>query len=389
MPAAAGAASGMAPLWYTTRATGEVVLALLTATVVLGVAGVTRFATPRWPRLVTSGLHRNLSLMAVAFLAAHILTAVLDTFAPIGWSAVVLPFSSAYRPFWLGLGTLAFDLFLAVLVTSLLRARLRYRSWRAIHWTAYAAWPLALWHGLGTGTDGRLPWLLAIDAVCVVSVLAAALWRLSAGGPATRRLAVVSAIAIFALATVVFVAVGPMRPGWARRAGTPAALLSHSSGQSGGAVGAAAPAGRATGAGGRTAAGSGTSAARSGTSAAPLLTSAPFAGTITQSGSSQNTTIALTADTHGSPRQHLVIALQGASGQGGGIALSSGRVSVTVTGGGGGASLYQGPVTGLDGDLVGAVLTGPGGQRVPIRVRLSISGPRVTGQLEVRPGGEE
>jgi sulfoxide reductase heme-binding subunit YedZ len=382
MPAAAGAASGTAPLWYTTRATGEVVLALLTATVVLGVAGVTRFATPRWPRLVTSGLHRNLSLMAVAFLAAHILTAVLDTFAPVGWSAVVLPFSSAYRPFWLGLGTLAFDLFLAVLATSLLRARLRYRSWRAVHWAAYAAWPLALWHGLGTGTDGRLPWLLAIDAVCVVSVLAAVLWRLYAAGPAGRRLAVAGASAVFALATIVFVAVGPMRPGWARRAGTPTALLSHPSGQSGGAVGAAARSGGAAGAGGRTAAGSGTPTA-------PLLTSAPFAGTVAQSGSSQDTTIALTADTHGGPRQHIVITLQGPSGHGGGIALSSGRVSVTVAGGGGGAGLYQGPVTGLDGDLVGAVLTGPGGRRVPIQVRLSISGPRVTGQLEVRPGGEE
>ena len=209
----------MAPLWYTTRATGEVALALLTATVALGVAGVARFTTPRWPRLVTSGLHRNLSLMAVAFLAGHILTALLDTYAPVGWSAAVLPFSSAYRPFWLGLGTLAFDLLLAVVATSLLRARLRYRSWRAIHWTAYAAWPLALWHGLGTGTDGRLPWLLAIDAVCVVSVLAAVLWRLAGIGPPTRRLAGAGARAVFALATVIFVAIGPLRAGWAQRHG--------------------------------------------------------------------------------------------------------------------------------------------------------------------------
>ena len=217
---AAGAGAGLAPLWYTTRATGEVALALLTATVVLGVAGVTRFATPRWPRLVMSGLHRNLSLMAVAFLAGHILTALLDTYAPVGWSAAVLPFSSSYRPFWLGLGTLAFDLLLAVMITSLLRARLRYRSWRAIHWTAYAAWPLALWHGLGTGTDGRLPWLLAIDAICLASVLATVLWRVAVVGPATRRLGMAGVGAVFALATVLFVAVGPLRPGWARRAGT-------------------------------------------------------------------------------------------------------------------------------------------------------------------------
>lgn len=359
----------MAPLWYTTRATGEVALALLTATVALGVAGVARFTTPRWPRLVTSGLHRNLSLMAVAFLAGHILTALLDTYAPVGWSAAVLPFSSAYRPFWLGLGTLAFDLLLAVVATSLLRARLRYRSWRAVHWTAYAAWPLALWHGLGTGTDGRLPWLLAIDAVCVLCVLAAVIWRLSVAVPASRRQAVAAASAVFVLATVVFVAIGPLQPGWARRAGTPVALLGHGSVQQTG-----------TAAGTRTAAG--------GTSAAASLASATFAGAIAQSGSTQNTTVTVTADTQGSPHQHIVITLHGASGQGGGIALSSGRASVSVAGGGGAADIYQGPVTSLSGDQVGAVLTGPSGQRVPVRVRLAISGGHVTGRLELTPGGD-
>lgn len=370
----AGAGAGLAPLWYTTRATGEVALVLLTATLVLGVAGVTRFATPRWPRLVTSGLHRNLSLMAVAFLAGHILSALLDTYAPVGWSAAVLPFSSSYRPFWLGLGTLAFDLLLAVMVTSLLRARLRYRSWRAIHWTAYAAWPLALWHGLGTGTDGRLPWLLAIDAICVASVLAAVLWRLSVVGPATRRLGMAGVGAVFALATVVFVAVGPLRPGWARRAGTPAALLSHG-GQAG------APGGQA---GAGTGAGTGVPAVSPATAA--------FAGRIAQSGSSQDTTVTVTADTRGSLRQHVVITLRGASGQGGGIALSSGRVSVALAGpagGGGAASVFQGPVTSLNGSMVGAVLTGPRGQQVPVRVSLSITGANVTGRLQVTPGGDE
>jgi predicted ferric reductase len=159
--------AGPSPLWYATRATGVMALVLLTATVVLGVAGTARFATPRWPRVITARLHRNLSLLAVAFVATHVLTTELDPYAPVGWVSAIVPFASPYRTFWLGLGTVAFDMLLAVVVTSLLRARLGYRAWRAVHWLGYACWPVALWHGLGTGTDSRLSWLLAGDAACV------------------------------------------------------------------------------------------------------------------------------------------------------------------------------------------------------------------------------
>ena len=158
--------TGPSPLWYATRATGVTALVLLTATVVLGVTGIARFATPRWPRVITAQLHRNLSLLSVAFVAAHVLTTVFDTYAPVGWISAVVPFASPYRTFWLGLGTVSSDLLLAVVVTSLLRARLGYRTWRAVHWLGYACWPVALWHGLGTGTDSKLPWLLALDAAC-------------------------------------------------------------------------------------------------------------------------------------------------------------------------------------------------------------------------------
>jgi methionine sulfoxide reductase heme-binding subunit len=217
--------AGPSPLWYATRATGVVALVLLTATVVLGVAGWSRLATPRWPRMVTAGLHRSMSLLAVAFVAAHVLTTVLDSYAPIGWVSAVVPFSSPYRTFWLGLGTVAFDLLLAVVITSLLRVRLGYRSWRAVHWAGYAAWPIALWHGLGTGTDSRLPWLLALDAVCVTAVACAAGWRLAASANRPRWAVRTLICAAVPAVTVAFVAAGPLQPGWARRAGTPVRLL--------------------------------------------------------------------------------------------------------------------------------------------------------------------
>ncbi|HEY2957154.1 MAG TPA: ferric reductase-like transmembrane domain-containing protein [Actinomycetota bacterium] len=165
-------------LWFLTRGSGAVTLLLLTGTVVLGIANTARWASPAWPRFVTERLHRNLSLLALVFLALHVATAVVDGYAPIGWLDALLPFGSAYRPLWLGLGALAGDLLLAVLVTSLLRARIGHDAWRAVHWLAYACWPVAFAHGLGTGSDPGRAWMLAVEVVAAAAVLAAGWWRL-------------------------------------------------------------------------------------------------------------------------------------------------------------------------------------------------------------------
>jgi predicted ferric reductase len=224
----AATSSGPSELWYATRATGLVALVLLTISVALGVAGTARFSNAAIPRLVRSGLHRNVSMLSVGFVAVHVLTAVLDPYASIRLTAAIIPFSSPYRTFWLSLGTIAFDLLLALILTSLLRTRLGYRAWRAVHWLAYASWPIALWHGLGTGTDSRVWWLLALDALCVLAVGVAVLWRIRLVEPGRFRLAGRVATAVLAVATVVFVAIGPLQHGWARRAGTPTSLLGSS-----------------------------------------------------------------------------------------------------------------------------------------------------------------
>lgn len=362
----AAAGGGPSPLWYATRATGVVALVLLTGTVALGIAGTARFATPAWPRMITSGLHRNLALLVVSFLAVHILTAELDTFAPVGLASVLIPFASAYRPLWLGLGTVAFDLVLALVITSLLRARLGLRAWRSVHWLAYLAWPVALWHGLGTGSDAKLPLMLGIDAVCVAAVLGVIGWRLTLVTDPGRRLAATAGLVAAPLATVVFAAAGPLQPGWAARAGTPAALLRHPA-AAGGQAGAAAPA--AGGAGGQG------------------LTSAAFAGNISQSGEGAGgqATVTVTGRTSGSPAQNILITLHGTAGDGGGIQLSSGQIKVSPAGG---AAAYTGPVTELDASGLTAAVTGPAGYRARLRVLLSIQGSAVSGRLNVAARGE-
>jgi sulfoxide reductase heme-binding subunit YedZ len=168
-------------LWYATRGAGIVSLILLTTVLCLGILTSLRWRSVAMPRFVTAQLHRNLALLSLVFLALHIVTAVIDPFTSLGWLTVVIPFSSPYRQLWLGLGVVSIDLGLAVIVTSLLRDRVGYRIWRTVHWLAYGAWPLALLHGFGTGTDAFAPWLLAVEAVCLAAVVASAWLRLSAG----------------------------------------------------------------------------------------------------------------------------------------------------------------------------------------------------------------
>ena len=171
-------------LWYITRSTGIVSLVLLTAVVVLGVSTAMRVGTRHWPRFAWQDLHRRLSLIAVVFVGLHVASTVLDGYAPIGWLSAVVPFASPYRRLWLGLGTAAVDLFLAIGISSLLRSRIRPATWRALHWLSYLCWPLALLHAIGTGTDRATTWVVGLVLVCVGSVAAAAAWRaVGAGRP--------------------------------------------------------------------------------------------------------------------------------------------------------------------------------------------------------------
>jgi methionine sulfoxide reductase heme-binding subunit len=223
------AAAGPSLYWYLTRASGAVALLLLTIALVLGVVDVRRVSTPRWPRFALDTLHRNASLLALAFLAVHVLTSVLDSFAPISLLDAFVPFTGAYRPFWLGLGAVSVDLLLAVAITSLLRRRLGYASWRAVHWLAYASWPLALVHGFGTGSDVKSGWLLLLSVACLFAVLAAVLARVAAGWSAHVRVrgAALAGTGAFALFLVIWLPGGPLGSEWARRSGTPASLLPH------------------------------------------------------------------------------------------------------------------------------------------------------------------
>jgi methionine sulfoxide reductase heme-binding subunit len=184
--------------WYASRATGIVALLLLTAVLVLGILVNRQGRLPGLPRFAVTSLHRNLSLLSVAFILVHVITAVLDTFVSIPLAAGVIPFASGYERLWLGLGAISFDLMLAMIITSLLRGRINRILWRAIHLLAYLSWPIAFAHSIGASKDLQQGWLLGLSVACAVGVGAAVVWRLASAArqvPRAARVATVFAAA--------------------------------------------------------------------------------------------------------------------------------------------------------------------------------------------------
>lgn len=220
---AAAAAANPSPYWYATRGLGVSTLIVLTVTVVLGMLTASRWSGERTAGFVAVDLHRNFSLLAMFMLLAHIATTVLDPFAHITLRDVIIPVGAAYRPVWLGLGVVAFWILVGIAATSLLRERLGPRTWRIIHWAAYGSWPLALVHGLGTGSDSRAPWMVAVVASCVAAVLVAIAERLRDGRLITIPIRIAAGLATLAFLFVAgsWALNGPFQPGWSAKAGTP------------------------------------------------------------------------------------------------------------------------------------------------------------------------
>jgi Ferric reductase like transmembrane component len=365
-----GAALGPSAYWYLARGTGAVALVLLTASVVIGILGSVRFAAARWPRFAIDTVHRDVSLLVLVVLVIHIVTSVLDGFAPISLLDGVIPFTSPYRPLWLGLGTLSFDLLVAIAITSIVRRRIGYGAWRAIHWLAYASWPVAVLHGLGTGSDVKQWWMLALTVVCIVAVLVAAWTRIAhvssdhAGlrAPATA-LAVITPIGL-----MIFTVAGPLQRGWAKRAGTPASLLGGSSSA------AKTPTPRSNGAAG----GGGSPSALGGPFTANL------SGSVRESSAPGGAVVDLSTSVSGQVRGRFRVRIAGQP-VGVGLSMTGSQVDLALAGV---PSVLQGTINNLRGTEFTARLADRQGAVVDLHAVLQIDNQTntVTGTLSGTPG---
>jgi Ferric reductase like transmembrane component len=357
------AAHGPSALWYATRGTGAIALVLLTASVVLGIGEVRAWRPAGTPRFAIAAMHRSVSLLAVALLAVHVVTTLLDPFPHIGALNAVVPFQTTYRPLWLGLGTIASDLLLALVLTSLVRRRLGYRVWRGVHWFAYACWPVALLHGIGAGSDTKTAWMLALTLACVGAVLMTLVARLSApAAPWPVRLGAGGGATLAALALGIWLVQGPLAQGWPSRAGTPAGVITAFAPR------AAAPRPAAL---------------------APDHLARPFAaslaGRIANGTSSGGIDVVdLRMRLGGRPRGRLRIRLGGQALPGGGLRMD--RSAVTL-GPPGDPARYSGRIQSLRNNVLSALVGSSAGRAVRLTVELTLRGESVSGQVRGTPVG--
>ena len=337
--------------WDTARAGGFAAYILLSVAVSVGLVLRNRWQTPKWPRLITNELHGYLSLLALVFIAVHVLAVLVDPFTRFGLAEVLVPFVSHYRPVWMGLGIVALYLLLAVWVSSRLRARIGYETWRRIHVLAYGVYVAATIHGLGTGSDTRSLWAPVVYAssVVVVGALAARRLLVPAARGQRRRPALAAAGGGLVVLTAMWAVAGPLAAHWGARAGGVSgdrALVSTR-------VGRTQPAKIAR--------------ARSGAVETPFRAS--FSGTmdVQPVDAAGRVTIRIDGALRGGTRDHLEIYLQGAPLIDGGVEMERSRVRMGAE-----AALYHGEIVGLRGSQLVASLHSAG-QDLRLAVDLDLS----------------
>lgn len=144
--------------WYITRAAGLMGYLLFWLSTVWGFAVSSKIFDSFLERMFTYDFHEHLSLLSLGFVVLHVLVLLVEKVEPLSLVEILVPFASAYRPFWTGIGIIAFYLTILVTVTFYIRKWISMKTFRVIHYLSVAAYVGALFHSIYDGTDTVLTW---------------------------------------------------------------------------------------------------------------------------------------------------------------------------------------------------------------------------------------
>jgi methionine sulfoxide reductase heme-binding subunit len=167
--------------WFISRSSGVLAYILLTGGVMWGLVQSGRVLQLTIPPALALGLHSFLNWGALAMSALHGLILLGDNYIKMSLVDIVIPFVGPYRPFFVGLGVMGFYLMLLLSSSFYARKWLGQKTFRALHYGSYPTFVFVTWHGLATGTDSGLMWLLFILSLAAVSSLT--LWRIAGTTP--------------------------------------------------------------------------------------------------------------------------------------------------------------------------------------------------------------
>lgn len=145
--------------WYITRAAGLMGYLLFWLSTVWGFAVGSKIFDSFLERVFTFDFHEHLSLLSLGFLILHVLVLLVEKVEPLSLAEILVPFISAYRPFWTGIGIISFYLTILVTVTFYIRKWISMKTFRTIHYLSVAAYFGSLLHSVYAGTDTTLTWV--------------------------------------------------------------------------------------------------------------------------------------------------------------------------------------------------------------------------------------
>lgn len=349
-------------LWYTSRATGVIALILLGTVVTLGILTASKSTPIGIGKFIGPDLHRRLSISTLVFLVAHIVSAILDPFVTVGLGASLIPFAAKYRPLWVGLGTVSFDLLLVIVATSVVRHRFNHGIWKKIHYLSWVVVTLVLFHALGTGSDAHIKIVEAIYVLFVLAMGGAGIYR------AYREYGLAKGQKVIASASLVLVPVallgwavnGPLKAGWAKSAKgysifptTTVAVASGTSSNS-----------------------SASATVSTGPAVVLPITNAAISGTMTQTQTSSGVVVLVLRGSVANSVDYVEIQLNGVV-QGGALALES---STAFLGTKTTPNTYTGTVTQANGAALTLSLRGPKGT-VSANLSISLTGSSFSGTI--------
>lgn len=168
-----GALAGLA-LWSAVSASGLFAIVLLSLGTATGLRVRAGRNLPGLGRDETVRIHRHLTGLGSIGLLAHVILAILDSYAGLELINVLVPLTAHEAPIAYGMGSLALWALAAIVGTSLLRRWLPVRLWRAVHLASYVAWALGVGHAILAPSTTGTP-MLVVTGACALLVGATAL----------------------------------------------------------------------------------------------------------------------------------------------------------------------------------------------------------------------
>jgi methionine sulfoxide reductase heme-binding subunit len=174
--------------WLAGRASGIVALALISLSVMLGLAMAGRVTREPKLRRAMIAVHEHAALAALIAIAVHGITLLGDKWLDPGPVGILVPFQIDHEPLWTGLGIVGGYLAAALGLSFYARRRIGTKRWRSLHKATILVYVLSVLHTLGAGSDAGTPWLRAQIVLTGAPILFLFVMRALSGGASAARL---------------------------------------------------------------------------------------------------------------------------------------------------------------------------------------------------------